>query len=76
MEQVVEEVLEEMEEEMQEVTRKTKTVQNILQSQVHISSYINLLLVDFCEMPARLGSKMERLKDENGQGRDSGEQAS
>ena len=76
MEQVVEEVLEEMEEEMQEVTRKTKTVQNILQSQVYISSYINLLLVDFCEMPARLGSKMERLKDENGQGRDSGEQAS
>ena len=76
MEQVVEEVLEEMEEEMQEVTRKTKTVQNILQSQVYIASYINLLLVDFCEMPARLGSKMERLKDENGQGRDSGEQAS
>ena len=57
---------EELVEEMWEVTRKTKTVQNILQSQVYISSYINLLLVDFCEMPARLGSKMERLKDENG----------
>ena len=67
MHEKVEEKMEEVVvEEMEGVKRKTKTVQNILQSQVYIASYINLLLVDFCEMPARLGSKMERLKDENG----------
>ena len=55
-EEMVEEVEEEMElvvEEMEEVKRKTKTVQNILQSQVHIFSHDNVLLVNFCEMTAR-----------------------